>query len=170
MRLNGLLLFCAFVFCTSFTFDTNSDRLCKDNEQIVFSFLLTKNHKVVSVCKDKQNRYLVYRFGTKDNIELVYPAQLDNSSLTKFKYYYVHRGGGIKNAGFGDVSLSFTNDNVTYKIYHDWRDEVPTNDIGIEVTINGRTTNLKGDLKTQIGALQDLDFEENEITNSAEDE
>lgn len=169
MKLIQLLFLCILIFCTSFTFDTNSERLCKDNEEIIFSFLLAKNHKIVTVCKDKKSLYIVYRFGTKDKVEMEYPAHADNSSWTKFKYYYVHRGGGKQNDGFGDISLTFFNNNVKYEIYHNWRDEDETNNIGIEVTIDGKTTDLKGSIKTQTGALQNLDFEAERISNSAEE-
>jgi hypothetical protein len=166
---SALLLSCLLVICCSFKYNNKQERLCKDNEEIVFSCLLASNHKVVSVCRDKDNKYIVYRFGTKNKIELEYPAQQDERSWLNFKFYYVHRGGGKKNAGFGDVSLSFTNNNVQYNIYHSWRDEDETNELGIEVTVNGKVTKLKGDLNSQIGALQELVTLEDKITNSAEE-
>ena len=95
---------------------------------------------------------------------------MDEQPWTKFTYYYIHRGGGEANAGFGEISLSFTNENVKYEVYHNWSDEEDTNDVGIEVTVNGKVTKLKGDINTQIGALQRLDLVENKIKNSFYDE
>ncbi|MBN9299496.1 MAG: hypothetical protein J0I41_21020 [Filimonas sp.] len=163
-----LLLAALLVLNSSFITDNLSDRLCKDNEEIVFSFKLTKNKKVVSICKDKKERYIVYRFGTKDSVELIYPKSADQSSWKNFKYYSLHRSGGKSNAAFGDISLSFVNDNIEYSIYHTWRSEAKSNEIGIALKINKQVIKLKGEISSQIGALQDLDFSDF-IKNQAEE-
>ena len=170
MKLRLLILFSSAFLCSSFNYQNQTARLCKSNEEVIFSFLLPRNHKIVSFCKDKKDKYIVYRFGTLDKIEFEYPKQLDSNSWTNFKYYSIHRGGGNKYDGMGDISMTFTNDNVKYKIFHQWQDENKTNEIGINVTFNGKITKLKGNLNTQMGALQDLDFESDKIKNTYEDE
>jgi hypothetical protein len=142
----------------SLSAQTLSDRLSKDNEQILFSFLL-KNKKIVSLCKDRQGNYLVYRFGTKDKVELEYPKKLDTSSWTAFKLYGVKRWGGAANAGFGDYSLSFINNGVTYEIFQNWNDEVNTSEIGITIVFGNKKTILKGSIQTKQGSLLRLDDE-----------
>ena len=53
-----------------------NNQLCKPNEEIVFAFQV-KNLKWVSVCKEKNGSYIVYRFGIKTKLEMQYPAELD---------------------------------------------------------------------------------------------
>ncbi|QEC69554.1 hypothetical protein FRZ67_20440 [Panacibacter ginsenosidivorans] len=163
--LTGLL-----TITTSFTSNSLSDRLCKGNEEIIFSFLLTKNKKIVSLCKDKQGDYLVYRFGTKEKVELEYPQKLDKTSWKVFKLYGVKRFGGKANAGFGDYNISFSNNGVTYEVFENWSDDDDTSDIGVNVTIDKKKVILKGDIKSKQGALLRLDGEQDKIRNTADDE
>ena len=159
-----------FITTASLNSDTISGRLCKDNEEIVFSFLLAKNKKVVSLCKDKQGKYLVYRFGTKDKIELEYPQKLDTTSWKAFELYGAKRFGGKTNAGFGDYNLSFTNNNVTYKIFQTWDDESNTSSIGVIAVTDKKEVILKGDKKSKEGSLLRLDDDQDKISNTAYDE
>lgn len=154
------ILFLLPFFCSNLKFDKLSNRLCKDNEEVIFSFILAENKKVVSISKDKDDKYIIYRFGTKNNVELAYPNSVDKTSWQSFKYFSMHRGGGKKNGAFGDISLCFINDNIEYKIYHYWRDEDNSNQIGVEIKIKGQTIKIKGNINSQVGALQDLDFSE----------
>lgn len=163
------LLIGLLVITTSFNLNTISDRLCKDNEEIIFSFLLTKNKKIVSLCKDKQGSYLVYRFGTKNKIEFEYPKKLDATSWNVFKLYGTKRWGGKANAGFGDYSLSFTNNNVIYKIFEIWSDEFNSSDIGVTVKADKKEIILRGDKKSKKSSLLSLDDEQDKISNTAED-
>ena len=163
--LTGLL-----IITTSFNSNSLSDRLCKYNEEIIFSFLLIKNKKIVSLCKDKQGDYLVYRFGTTEKVELEYPQKLDKTSWKTFKLYGAKRFGGKANAGFGDYNISFTNNGVTYKVFQNWNDEDETSDIGVDVTIDKKKVILKGDIKSKQGSLIRLDDEQDKIKNTADDE
>ena len=164
-----LLLTGLLIFTTCFTLDPISNRLCKNNEEIIFSFQLTKTKKMVSLCKDKQGNYLVYRFGTKNKIELEYPQRFDKTSWNFFKFYGVKRWGGKVNAGFGDYNLSFTNNNVTYKVFENWSDEMNTSDIGLSVTVGKKEITLRGDKKSKDGSLLRLDDEQDKIKNMAGD-
>jgi hypothetical protein len=166
-----LLLFIGFVIATtSFNSGTISGRLCKDNEEIVFSFLLTKNKKIVSLCKDKAGNYLVYRSGTKDKVELEYPQKLDKTSWKAFQLYGAKRWGGKANAGFGDYHVSFINNSVTYKIFQSWDDETNASDIGITITADKKEIVLTGEIKSKMGSLLRLDDQQNKIKNTADDE
>src|SRR5580692_4897830 len=84
-----------------------SERLCASNEKIIISFNTLNNKKTISLCADTSGKYLVYRFGTRDNIELQFPAKPDASSWKKFHYKGEWRFGGKANAGFGDLRISF---------------------------------------------------------------
>jgi hypothetical protein len=165
LLLTGLLL-----VTTSFNIDKLSDSLCKENEEVVFSFILIKSKKIASLCKDKQGDYLVYRFGTKSNVELVYPQRPDTTSWNAFRLYGEKRWGGKANAGFGNYNLSFVNHNVRYKIFESWSDETHTSHIGVSVTVDKKEFILKGDKTSKQGSLLHLDDEQDKIKNTADEE
>lgn len=147
-----------------------SDRLCRENEEVVYSFLIAKNGKVASLCKEKNGKYLVYRFGTKNKIELEYPSQLDGSSWKAFKLYGAKRFGGVANAGFIDYRVSFVNNKVMYELYEWSSDEDLSKEIGIKVTVNGKESGIKGSYNTKQGSLLRLDDEADKIENRAYEE
>ena len=124
----------------------------------------------MSLCKDKTGNYLVYRFGTKDKIELEYPQKPAKTSWTAFKLYGTKRWGGKANAGFGDYSISFTNNNVTYKMFQTWEDETNKSDIGVTIKTDKKEIVLKGDIKSKEGSLLLLDDQKDKIKNTAEDD
>lgn len=96
-----------------------NQQLCKRGEEIVFAFQLD-NRKWVSVCQDKGEKYIAYRFGTQKKIELQYPAILDTSSWQQFSFNGYDRGGGKKNAAMYYGLLSFKNNGALYEIYDTW--------------------------------------------------
>jgi hypothetical protein len=80
--------------------DAYSDYLCTDNEKVFFSFKMENSPKTMSIClSNKQPDYLVYRFGTKDKIELQFPEN-NADSWNKFVYSYYLRGGEQETMGW----------------------------------------------------------------------
>lgn len=132
-----------------------SNQLCKTSETVVFAFQL-KNQKWVSVCREKKDAYLVYRFGTKTKIEFTYPAVLDSTSWQQFTFRHYSRGGGIQNAAMNIAYLSFTNNNADYEVYDTWTAEENVQGCGVSVSINNKTTDMKGLLKTRKNYLLSL--------------
>lgn len=130
-------------------------QLCKANEEIVFAFQL-KNQKWVAVCKEKNENYLVYRFGTPQKIELQYPAVLDSASWHKFTFNGYRRGGGKQNAAMRHAFLSFNNNGVNYEVYETWEAEDDKEQCGIYVGAGKNTNNMRGNLKSRKGNLLDL--------------
>ena len=104
--------------------------------------------------KDKKDKYLIYRFGTKNKIDFQYPDTV-KTSWKLFKYSFWVRGGGVENEGIDLNYLSFTNNGFKYILYNTYfavRDKIS---IGIKV-INLKTneaTDIKGNIKTQYGTL-----------------
>ena len=101
-----------------FDFVSNKQLYVLPNEEEIFSFR-TFNQKRMSICLDKQNQYLIYRFGTENNIELEYPKD-KLKSFDLFQYNYYLRGGGIQNEGTDENRLIFNNGNYQYIIYDDF--------------------------------------------------
>ena len=79
-----------------FAFKCHCQEYILPNEENIISFI-TKKGKIVTLSKDKNNEYIIYRFGSKEKIELEYPEKNKNS-WNKFTYSFYHRGGGKANS------------------------------------------------------------------------
>ena len=126
------------------------------NEVVILSFK-TKKKKQVFLCRDKDNRYLVYRFGSKSKVELQFPDKLDETSFQKFEYSSYFRGGGVENLAMNLDYLSFINSGYRYIIYKTYASESVGNEdeVGIRV-IHLKTqkeTNIEGDFNTFEGGF-----------------
>jgi hypothetical protein len=148
------------LICSRTVYAQYESLLCKPNENTVFAFQL-ENNKWVSVSKEKNGQYLVYRFGNKDKIELQVPAVLDTSSWSRFLFSGYSRGGGKENAAMHFGYLSFRNKEVVYEVYELWNSEDNIEHCGLTVMIDDKKPiNLTGVLKSRHGNLLDLLYEE----------
>ena len=129
--------------------------LCKPNEDIVFAFQLD-SQQWVSVCKEKKGKYLVYRFGNKNKIELQVPAVLDSNSWKRFTFNGYNRGGGKENAAMHFAYLNFGHKNIIYEVYELWNSEDSIEHCGLTVMISNKATDNPGVLKTRKGNLLEL--------------
>ncbi|MEJ8817381.1 hypothetical protein [Lacibacter sp. H407] len=161
-----IILFLLLSFNTITTFSQLTAELCGENEKVIFAFQL-QNKKWVSVCMEKNEKYIAYRFGTKTNIELVYPETLDSTSWQKFRFKGYSRGGGKQNAAMNYAFLSFHNNEAQYEIYETWNSEDEKEYCGITVINNNKTFDKKGILKTRKGYL--LSLRSNEKIKPEED-
>ncbi|MFA5170828.1 MAG: hypothetical protein WC426_04600 [Sulfuriferula sp.] len=160
------LLFFILFFATNFS--VNAGNLCFSTEKTVFTFA-TKSNKNLSICKSIDGSYLVYRFGTLNKIELQFPEKLDDTSWRQFEFSGMGRSGGKMNAGFGDYSIMFKNNNSEYTVFQEWSDEDGTYNIGVTVTnARGKTFSINGLKKSQEGSLVLLEGEGEKIPNKAE--
>lgn len=148
-----------------FSIPGHAHNLCLDTEAIIMSFQVKKSNKILSICKESSSVYLVYRFGVKGKIELVYPSLLDKSSWGKFAFSGRRRDGGKENAGFGDYTLSFSSGGNEYAVFQQWSYEDNTYDIGIDVQTHGKSIALLGNQKTQKGSLVLLESEGKRLPN-----
>lgn len=130
MKLRLILLF-VFVFSLSLNAMDTHTPLCMENEDVIISFK-TDTMKIMSICVSKDEKYIVYRYGTKGKIELEYPYDKINSWKC-FKYSYYFRGGGANNEGLDLVYLSFTNGGYTYTIYEEYSAVADKTSYGIRI-------------------------------------
>lgn len=144
-----------------------NEKLCKKNEELIYSFEMQKNNKIVCLCNEKTEKYIVYRFGIRKKIELEYPPKLDESSWQKFQFYGEKRFGGSENLGFVDYKIQFTNRNVKYEIFEISNDESNEQKTGVKVNVNGIINILSGNYNTRNGTLLKLD-DKKMITNMSE--
>lgn len=140
------------------------------NEEVIFSFETAKGKQMVLV-KDEENEYIVYRFGTKDKIELEYPENKDKDSWKKFTYSGYFRGGGIANLAMDLNYLAFVNGDYKYVLYTTYiAEEGGKSNAGIKV-LDSKTdkliTDIKGKQSTRKGNL--TAFRDNELINQDEE-
>jgi hypothetical protein len=148
-------------------FSVNGQKYLLPNETVIFSFN-TQNGKIVTVNKDKENKYIIYRYGTKDNVEFEFPNK-SKSSWTNFKYSSYLRGGGIQNEGMDLNYLSFVNEKFKYVIYDTYYARGNNQNVGIKIIDlkSNKVTNIKGLVKTRKGTL--VDFRDNELVETGEE-
>lgn len=116
------------------TIDTEQEGI-----QIILSFIVPENGKKV-ILFNINDRTLNYAILRKDStVEFSYPIETVYQN-PDFKF----------NKSKTNRSVTFSNKSATYKIY-----ERPT-ELGIEITIDGKTYNLLGDNKTKTGGLDNL--------------
>lgn len=147
----------SILFLSIFQFDKSTEISYQlKNEKLVYQ-LKMKNGKQLSVCIDKDEKYIVYRYGSKNKIELEYPKEKDLSSFQKFEYSGWSRGGGIKNSAMELRYLAFTNNGIKYVIYDTYFSEVNKLEAGIKVMESeNKVTDIKGLIKSRKGNLSDL--------------
>lgn len=134
------------------------DNLCTYDEEVLFKFNIANSAKKLSVCNSqKQPDYIVYRFGTKDKIELEFPKS-NVDSWNKFTYSYYLRGGGLENEGMDMNYLMFENDGYEYKVYLEYTAKDNMTQVGVGI-LNKKAkteTDLKGVSNSVEGSLIDL--------------
>lgn len=123
------------------------------NEETLFSFQ-TKNGKMMSLVKDKNNGYIQYRFGSKDHVEMEFPAERTKESWKKFQYNSYLRGGGKQNAGMEVDNLLFTNNGYQYVVFRTYFAEDEKYAAGIIITDGtGKETRIPANYKTVKGCI-----------------
>jgi len=111
--------------------------LCARNERIIFSCLVKRPAKIVSVCASKdltsERGYLQYRFGLPGKIELEFPKDRIGTQ-TKFQYTHYFR------AQFDLTEISFNVNGYEYQVTDDYNgEEKPAQTIqGVSVTAPGK--------------------------------
>lgn len=157
-----------FLLFTSISFEQATYVL--PNEEVIISFS-TKNGKQVVLAKDKNEEYIVYRFGTKDKIELEYPENKDKDSWKKFAYSGYLRGGGIANLAMDLNYLAFINGDYKYVIYTTYiAEEGEKSNVGVKV-LDSKTDKLIADIKGKVSTRKGnlTVFRDNELINQDEE-
>jgi len=140
-----------------------NNNLIFENEELLFSFKLINCNRVITVAISKENDYIIFRMGTEDELDLVFPNDTLNS-WEFFIYNYYNRGGGAENLGMNVEHLTFYVENVCYKIYYEYTAVNDETKVGIYVyeyndegLINNTSTlQLDGDVSSILGGLWKL--------------
>lgn len=127
------------------------------NEEVIYSFN-TQNGKKMTLVKDKNNKYIQYRFGTPSKIEMEFPKERTKESWKKFHYNSYMRGGGIDNAAMEIENLLFTNNGYEYVIFRAYHSEGNDYSAGIVIKDSkGKETRIRGNYKTVKGCICNLE-------------
>lgn len=150
--MNNFILFLFFVLPLKFW-----AQYLLPNEEIIYSFETT-NGKKMALVKDKNNIYIQYRFGTKNKVEMEFPAKRNEESWKKFGYNSYMRGGGKNNAGMEIDNLQFSNNGFEYLIYRAYFSEGESFKAGIIITDSkSKETRINGNYKTVKGCICNLE-------------
>ena len=123
------------------------------NEEIIYAFD-TKNGKKMALVKDKTNKYIQYRFGSKTKVEMEFPARRTKESWKQFHYNSYMRGGGKQNAGMEIDNLLFTNNGFQYVIFRSYQSEDESFSAGVIITDSKKKeTRITGNYKSVKGCL-----------------
>ena len=127
-----------------------------ENEDVILEFETT-NGKKLTISKDISDKYLVYRFGDKENIELEYPKQ-KNNAWKKFTISNYLRGGGIENEGMDLKYLYFEIENYKYVIYQEYLAIKGKTEYGVRVfnLVSNKEIEIKANPNTIKGSLVSL--------------
>lgn len=153
----SVLISCQFVFAQK---KSNPKKVSMQHEETIFSFVTSEN-KMVVIAFEKQQNYVVFRYGTNEKVEI----EIRESKTTaekKFKYSFFRRGTP-KHTNYLD--LNYLNVNVgaiQYVIFEDYIALGVEPEIGIIITDAniGDRKEIKGDITTKKGSLNF--FKENE--------
>lgn len=133
------------------------------DEKVIFSFKTAKG-KVMNIVLQNEEKYLAYRFGTENKVELQFPEELENT-FEQFTYSYYMRGGGAMNVGLDLNYVSFKGETHQFIIYEEHSSGDPDNpeeslDVGIRIVNlkNNKETKIEGLSNTVKGSLIDLRF------------
>jgi hypothetical protein len=117
--------------------ETPPNTLCAKDERVIFSCLVKRPAKIVSLCAAKDltsdRGYLQYRFGLPGKIELEYPK---DRQATQQKFQYMH----YFRAQVDETEISFQINGYEYQIFDTYNGEErpPISTQGVNVTAPGR--------------------------------
>lgn len=126
------------------------------NEVLVLQFT-TEEGKQLTIAKDTADKYLIFRFGTPDQIKIEFPSERNNS-WNQFCFSWWLRGGGLNNEGIDVNYLYFNTGNYRYVVYQEYTARTEKTQFGLKVIneISGELKDNKAKSKTIQGSLTQL--------------
>jgi hypothetical protein len=102
----------------SILFSISTISVIAQNENVIYSFKTT-NNKVVQLIFNESDSIFIYRFLSKEKIELEIRDDLTDAD-TIFTVHGYHRGGGVENMAMDYNDIKFSNNGYDYDIYYVW--------------------------------------------------
>lgn len=125
----------------------------KPSEELIYAFDM-EDGLHLSLAKASDDSYLVYRYGTQEDIQLEFPKDL-SKSWSSFTYSHYLKGGGLENEGLEENLLRFNIGDLAYTVQdvyyapEDWYYpalSISNESTGEEVELRGRPKSMKGSL------------------------
>lgn len=136
-----------FILALSNIYSFNfNERLAYSDEKIYFSMLLS-NGQVVTI--SGQDNYLVYRYGTKNEIKMEFPAaDIDPWSVFNMDYFQIDQSS--------NYYLNFHSEEFSYRIY----EELYNGEVNVGIVIkdlsNGESYEFESSKDSLIGSLEEI--------------
>lgn len=132
---------------------TYNSNLCLPTENLVIRFDMKDSDKTLAVCMDKEKKYLVYRFGTKDKIEFEYP---ENKEKSFDNFTYLHQDNAGEDQSETLDTLAFQNGDYEYVVYQ--RLALQNTYVGVKINTlsTKKEMDRQGDASTIAGVWYDL--------------
>ncbi len=169
--LRGIILIGVMLLSCCTARGQTTDPLRRDKERTVFSFRLKDSGKYLSILEstDKENLYLVYRFGTASAVELEFPKE-KKGPAGKFSYWFFMRGGGAENEGVDVNHLSFTVNGWQYLVYDEYAAADKSQEVGVRIIRlkDCKMLELVGRPESRLGSL--LEFRDHDAVRHVENE
>ena len=161
-----ILFLLTFLFYSSNAQERIPSNYKLPNEEIVMAIQMNDG-KIMTLCKDTAENYLLYRFGTPQRVELEYPSK-EKSSWERFTYSFYLRGGGAENAGLDLNYVYFEREGYRYIIYDTYDATENQSEQGIKVE-NLKTGEIKvlSGKKMKIGSSL-IDFRDNTLIQKSD--
>jgi hypothetical protein len=159
------VLFCAVLALTGPALAAN---LCEGKEEVVISFQVqNSDNKTASICQGAGSAYLVYRYGTRGNIELSFPAELNSTSWGEFEITRFTKFGGKNSSAVGRSSINFATEFIQYSIHEDWNSKENSSSVGVLIKSVKSSRDRPGVRSTQEGSIAKLNSGDTPFTRTA---
>ncbi len=141
----------------------NEEDFIKINEKLVMEFNTLSGKRLV-IAADKNGKYIVYRFGTQDHVELQFPNDL-NHSYTAFKMSTETQEKKAPPSGFSYTQIHFSNGGFTYNIFNQFEENgnIVKSGLIIEDLKSGKKSLIRADINSLKGSLDNLGLLENHL-------
>ena len=143
-----------------------NERLTAKNEETIYSVKISQNNSYATISRAKDNNYLVFRYGTKNNLISAFP-QYKEDSWAQFGVSWYLRGGGAENAGTDLNYLSFNDEHYSYCLFSQYDAIENQHDFGLTVKnkSNKNEDILLGNAETVVGSMIELRSYDKKLKN-----
>jgi hypothetical protein len=142
----------------------NEEDFIKINEKLVMEFNTLSGKRLV-ISADKDGKYIVYRFGSQNHVELQFPNDL-NHSYAAFKLSTETQGKKVPSSGFSYTQIHFSNGGFTYNIFNQFEENgnITKSGLIVEDLKTGKKSLIRADMNSLKGSLDNLGILENRLS------
>jgi len=142
----------------------NEHDFIRANEKLVMEFNTLSGKRLV-ISADRDGKYIVYRFGSQNHVELQFPNDL-NHSYAVFKLSTETRGRKAPPSGFTYTQIHFSNGDFTYNIFNQFEENgnIAKSGLIIEDLKSGIKSLIRADMNSLKGSIDNLGILEHRLS------